>query len=113
MASGFRLEDFELAGAAPGDAHHLEVLRLYAQKVEREAPEHLRSLGMSAQEYATAMSGPGRTIEECVEAGLMSAEECRFIQGRATREDLTGLGYCPEEIVRILEEQAKTCASCD
>lgn len=88
MAIAFPLEHLELTGAGPKDAHRLEILRLYAQKVEREAPEHLRSLGMSAQEYATAMSGPGRTIEECVEAGLMSAEECRFIQGRATREDL-------------------------
>lgn len=113
MATAFPLEHLEQSGAAPREAHLGEALRLYAQKVERDAPEHLRSLGMNAQDYATAMAEPGRTIEECVAAGLMSAEECRFIQGQATREDLAELGYSPEEIVRILEEQATTCASCD
>ncbi len=112
MATAYPLDHAELARVGTKDSHRLDVLRQYAEKLEREDPEHLRSLGMSAEQYAAAMAEPGQTVEECVQAGLMSAAECRYIQGCATREDLTELGYAPSEIECILEEQAGACGSC-
>jgi hypothetical protein len=42
----------------------------------------------------------------------MSAAEGRYLQFRATREDLVELGHSPDEIETILEEQrAYACAS--
>lgn len=112
MATAYPLDPPEFVRVGTKDSHRLEVLRQYAEKLEREDPEHLRSVGMSAEQYAASMSEPGRTVEECVQAGLMSAAECRYIQGCATREDLTELGYSPSEIECILVEQAGACGSC-
>ena len=111
MATAYPLDHSELAMGSK-DSDRLDVLRQYAKRVEREDPEHLKSLGMSAEQYAAALLEPGRTVEECVEEGLMSAAECRYIQGCAAREDLAELGYSHAEIERILEEQAKACGSC-
>ncbi|MEZ4293513.1 MAG: hypothetical protein R3B70_00950 [Polyangiaceae bacterium] len=111
MATALSLDHLELTRARSKESQRSEIVRLYAEKMEREGAEHLQLLGMSAQECAAAMSEPGRTIEECVAAGLMSAPESRFLEGRATREDLTELGYSAEEVARILEEQAGACES--
>lgn len=112
MATAYPLDHAELARAGTKDSQRLEVLRQYAEKLQREDPEHLRSLGMSAEQLAASMSEPGRTVEECVQAGLMSAAECRYVQGCATREDLTVFGDPPSEIECVLEEQAGACGSC-
>ncbi len=74
----------------------------HARQIEGEHPEHLAALGMTAEEYARSMSGPSLTIEESVAAGWMSAAEGRFIQGRATRDDLLELGHPPDEAQAIL-----------
>jgi len=105
MATAYPLDPPELPRLGTKESHRLELLRQYAEKVEREDPGHLRSVGMNAEQYAASMSEPGRTVEECVQAGLMSAAECRYIQGCATREDLTELGYSSSEIECILAEQ--------
>jgi hypothetical protein len=112
MATAYPLDHAELARVGTNDSQRLEVLRQYAERLEREDPKHLRSLGMSAEQFAALMSEPGRTVEECVQAGLMSAAECRYIQGRATRDDLSELGYSPNEIECVLEDQAGACGSC-
>jgi len=112
MATASPLDYAERDCAASSDELRAEHFLLYAQEVERGHPEHLSSLGMSAREYAAAMAAPGPTIDESVEAGLMTAEEGRFIQGQATRDDLVLLGYSPDEIRVILaDQQARACAS--
>ncbi len=84
----------------------------YARTIEREHPEELAALGMTAEGYAAAVGEPGLTIEESIAAGFMSAEEGRYVQGRATREDLIELGYAAAQIEVILEDQrARACAS--
>lgn len=109
MATALPLPD---AAPASGNRLRNQAFELYAQALDREHPEHLRALGMSAEAYAEALSAPAQTLEEAVEAGLMSAEEARFIQGQATEEDLVRLGHSPEEVRAILEEQrARACAS--
>src|ERR1700722_11398348 len=96
-------------GASRRDAEHYLP---YARAIEREHPEELAALGMTAQGYAAAVGEPGLTIEESVAAGFMSAEEGRYVQGRATREDLIELGYAAAQIEVILEDQrARACAS--
>jgi hypothetical protein len=77
----------------------------YAQKIDRERPRYLASMGMTAEEYAREMCGPGLTIDESVAAGWMSAAEGRFIQGKATPQDLSELGYSDEEARVILVDQ--------
>ncbi|MFO0587075.1 MAG: hypothetical protein U0441_06045 [Polyangiaceae bacterium] len=112
MATAYSLDHGDLIGMGSKDPRHVDLLRQYAEKLGREDPEHLRLLGMSAEQYAASMSEPGRTVEECVQAGLMSEAECRYLQGCATREDLTELGYSAAEAEGILEEQANACDSC-
>ena len=83
----------------------------YARKIEREHPEHLAALGMSAEEYARSMCEPGLTIEESVAAGWISATEGRSILGQATLEDLLELGYTADEAQAILlDQQDQACA---
>jgi hypothetical protein len=87
--------------------HYLD----YAREIERDHPEHLAALGMTAEEYARSMSGPSLTIEESVAAGWMSAAEGRFITGKASLDDLLELGHSPEEAREILaDQQARACA---
>lgn len=112
MATAYPLDHGELASTGSKDSHRVDVLRQYAERLAREDPELLRVLGMSAEQYAASILEPGRTVEECVQSGLMSAAECRYMQGCATREDLTELGYSASEVECILEEQANACASC-
>lgn len=112
MATAYSIDHAELTRATTKDSDSRDVLRQYAEKLAREDPEHLRSLGMSAEQFAASMSEPGQTIEECVQAGLMSAAECRYIQGCATREDLAELGYSADEIDCIVHDQAGACGSC-
>jgi uncharacterized protein YciI len=83
-----------------------------ARKIEREHPEHLAALGVTAEEYARTMAGPTLTIEESVAAGWMSAAEGRFILGHATLEDLRELGHTADEAHAILlDQQERACAS--
>lgn len=111
MGTALPIDDADVPPAS-GNRLRNQAFDLYAQELDREHPEHLRSLGMTAEEYAEALAAPAQTIEEAVEAGWMSAEEARFIQGQATREDLARLGYSHEEVRVILEEQqARACAS--
>jgi hypothetical protein len=84
----------------------------HARQIEREHPEHLAALGMTAEEYAHSMSGPSLTIEESVAAGWMSAAEARFIQGKASLDDLLELGHAPAEARTILlDQQVRACVS--
>jgi hypothetical protein len=84
----------------------------HARQIEREHPEHLAVLGMTAEEYARSMSGPSLSIDESVAAGWMSAAEGRFIQGRATLDDLLELGHPSVEARAILlDQQARACVS--
>ncbi len=84
----------------------------YAHKLQHDCPEYLPSLGMTAEQYASSLAEPGLTIEEAVRAGHMTAAEGRYVQGCATRDDLTALGYAPGEIEGVLEDQrARACAS--
>jgi hypothetical protein len=90
----------------------VEFGRAYAEHLEATAPEHLASLGITVEELAAELAAPGLTLAESVAAGHMSAAEARFIEFRATREDLIELGYGPLEIDAILDEQrAHACAS--
>ena len=83
----------------------------HARALEREHPEHLAALGMTAEAYAHSMSGPSLTVEESVAAGWMSAAEGRFILGRATLEDLLELGHSADEARAILlDQQERACA---
>jgi hypothetical protein len=77
----------------------------YAQRLESEHPGYLALLGTTPAEYASSMADPGRTVEEAVAAGLLSAAEARFIGGCATGQDLIDLGHLPAEIDAILEDQ--------
>ncbi len=87
--------------------HHLaEHLLPYAQQIANEHPGYFDLLGTTPVDYAANMAEPGRTLEESVAAGLMSAAEARFVAGSATREDLVDLGYAPVEIDAILEVTA-------
>jgi hypothetical protein len=84
----------------------------HARQIERDHPEHLAALGMTAEDYARSMTGPTLTIEESVAAGWMSAAEGRFILGQATLEDLRELGHGPDEAQAILlDQQERACAS--
>jgi len=84
----------------------------HARNIEREHPEHLAALGVSAEEYARTLAGPTLTIDESVTAGWMSAAEGRFILGHATLEDLRELGHTPDEAQAILiDQQERACAS--
>jgi hypothetical protein len=84
----------------------------HARTLEREHPEHLAALGMTAEDYASGMLGPSLTVEESVAAGWMSGAEGRFILGRATRDDLLDLGHTPDEARAILlDQQERACAS--
>jgi len=94
--------------AAVEHAFYLE----HARQIERDHPEHLAALGMTAEEYARSMSGPSLTIDESVAAGWMSAAEGRFIMGQATFDDLLELGHPPDEAQAILlDQQVRACAS--
>ncbi len=62
----------------------------HAQQIEREHPEHLAALGVTAEEYAEGMTGPSLSVEDSVAAGWMSAAEGRFILGQATLADSAG-----------------------
>jgi hypothetical protein len=84
----------------------------HARQIEREHPEHLDALGMTTEQYARCMSGPSMSIDESVAAGWTSAAEARFIQGRATLDDLLELGHPPVEAHAILlDQQARACVS--
>jgi hypothetical protein len=84
----------------------------YARRIDRERPGYLASMGMTAEEYAHEMCGPSLTIDESVAAGWMSPAEGRFIDGKATPEDLLELGYSDEEARAILvDQQERACAS--
>lgn len=84
----------------------------HARTIEREHPEHLAALGMTAEEYAHCMMEPALSIDESVAAGWMSAAEGRLIEGRATLEDLLELGHSPAEARAILADQEdRACAS--
>jgi heme oxygenase len=98
------------AAAASSDtddraAIELDALLVYARTVEREHPEHLAALGMTAEEYARSMSEPALSIDESVAAGWMSAAEGRCIQGCATLDDLLELGHSEDEARAILADQ--------
>lgn len=84
----------------------------HARELEREHPEHLAALGVTAEQYARSMTGPSLTIDESVAAGWMSAAEGRFIQGKATLEDLIDLGHAEHEARAILrDQQERACVS--
>ncbi len=103
MATASPLHYPDAAPVPSSDGLGAEHFLPYAQKLEREHPEHLRAIGMTAEDYAAALAEPGLTLDESVAAGLMSAEEARFLLGEATREDLVLLGYSPEEMTLSLE----------
>jgi hypothetical protein len=90
----------------------VELGRSYAEHLRAVQPEYFASLGVTVEEFAVQFAAPGLTVDESVAAGHMSAAEARYLQFRATREDLVELGHSPEEIDVILEEQrAHACAS--
>jgi heme oxygenase len=103
----------EAAVSSPAEGWDIEFRHYveHARAIERDHPEHLAALGMTAEQYAQSMSGPSLTIEESVAAGWMSAAEGRFIGGKASLEDLLELGHSPEEAREILaDQQARACA---
>jgi hypothetical protein len=90
----------------------VELGRAYAEHLQSTEPEYFASRGATVEEFATRFAEPGLSIDESVAAGHMSASEGRYLQFRATREDLVALGHSSEEIDAILEEQrAHVCAS--
>jgi hypothetical protein len=94
------------------DGRTIELGRAYGKHLLNTQPEYFAGLGVSVEEFAARFAEPGHTIDESVAAGEMSAAEARYLQLRATREDLVELGYSPEEIEAILEDQrAYACAS--
>ncbi len=96
----------------PAGGRSVELGRAYAEHLRATQPEHFASLGVTVDELTEQFAASGLTIDEAVAAGQMSAAEGRYLQFRATREDLVELGHAPEEIETILEEQrAYACAS--
>ena len=86
-----------------------DIGRAYAHHVTRMQPELLASIGMTTDEFEAACNDT-RSLEEAVKVGWISAAEQRFIEARATREDLLELGHKPGEIEALLAEQ-QACAS--
>ena len=83
-----------------------------AQKTEREHPELFGALGVTPEQYAHEMTEPGKSLQESVEAGWISAAEARRMQGQATLDDLLEIGYSAEEADAILSDQReRACAS--
>jgi hypothetical protein len=108
MAALIPLDHAGLAGVPPRAEHYLP----YVHGLEQEHPGYLASIGTTPEEYAVGMAEPALSIEASVAVGYMSPAEGRFLQGKATREDLIDLGYTPAEIeVLLAEQQARSCAS--
>lgn len=90
----------------------VELGRAYAEHLRAEQPEYFASLRMTVEEFAEEFAAPGLTLEQSVEAGWISDAERRYIEGRATPEDLRELGHTEEEAREILDKQrARACAS--
>jgi hypothetical protein len=91
--------------ASPSD---LEVL---AAEFARHNPTIAAELGVTVEELAK-LAATSTPIDKAVEHGWISAEEERFLQGRATMDDLLALGYSHEESMELLVEQrGRACAS--
>ena len=98
---------FHIPLEPPASGRSVELGRAYAEHLRATHPEHFASLNVTADELAERFAASGLTIHEAVAAGEMSAAESRYLQFRATREDLVEFGHSPEEIETILEEQRR------
>lgn len=101
--------------ATTARASRTEPFLAHARQLEREHPEHLASLDMTAEAYAAGMVEPRLSLEEAEQAGWIAPEERRLYEGRATLEDLLANGFSDEQARTILQEQeqeqARACAS--
>jgi hypothetical protein len=111
-------EGFSLLGMTAEEAARVEASSFlqHVLALDRALPGYLDALGTTAEAHAQDMLDPGMTVDESVAAGLLGAAEGRYLQGRATREDLLELGCSAEEIEALLaeqaeDEQASACAS--
>jgi hypothetical protein len=111
-----------MATASPLDHEHepppasggrtIQLGRTYAEHLREAQPAYFAALGATVEELAARFAEPGLTIDASVAAGQLGAAEGRYLQFRATREDLVALGHPLDEIDAILEEQrAHACAS--
>lgn len=98
--------------ATASSGRTIQLGRAYAEHLLETQPEYFATLGVTVEDFAARFAAPGLTIDESVEAGGLSAAEGRYLQFRATREDLVVLGHAPEGIDAILAEQRDhACAS--
>jgi hypothetical protein len=72
----------------------------FARQNERLAA----SVGQTVEEFAAGVEFRV-SLEEAVRFGWITAADQRLFEGRATRAELEEIGFPPEEIAAILEEQ--------